>query len=346
MKALLEKLKSLDKRLLIVAGVAIVLIIAIIVAICIVVGNIDDKAKDDNKTDDTTIVQDDTTKEDTTAEDTTEADTTEADTTEAETTEAETTEAETTAPDTTAPVVNQNPVTTPVTDAPVTNPSGEEILGQGSKDNPYLEIPTVGTNSMSVTTVAVPAGKSLFYSIQRIGGMYVTINSPAAYVVCNGVRYNAQNGVVAFVAPAALASDFITLEIGNTGGAAASFTLVFTNLTGTQSNPLLLTSMGAPVALTLPAGDDDGYFYKYYAEKAGTIRFYVTQKNADYIMMITNNRNSAQRTSEADLAEDANGAYIEMQVNAGDELIINVGAKPDRRNNRPALNMTWVGKFI
>ena len=126
----------------------------------------------------------------------------------------ETTEAETTGPDTTAPVVDQKPVTTPVTDAPVTNSSGEELVGKGTQADPYLEIPTVGTTSMSVTTVAVPAGKSLFYSIQRIGGMYVTVNSPAAYVVCNGVRYNAQNGVVAFVAPNALASDFITLEIG------------------------------------------------------------------------------------------------------------------------------------
>ena len=63
-------------------------------------------------------------------------------------------------------------------------------------------------------------------------------------------------------------------------------------------------------------------------------------------MMITNNRNSTQRTSEADLASDANGAYIEIEVAQGDELIINIGAMPDKRNNRPALNATWVGKFI
>ena len=345
MKALIEKLKSLDKRVYIIAGAAIVLAVAVIVTVCIVVGN----NKNDNvKPDDTTIAEKDTTEADTTEkeEDTTEADNTEAETTEAETTEAETTDAETTEPDTTAPVVNQQPVTTPVTDAPVTNPSGEELLGKGSEADPYLEIPTVGANYSSVTTVAVPAGKSLFYGIQRIGGMVVTLSNPSAYIVCNGVRYNAQNGVVSFIAPAALASDYIFLEIGNTGGAAASFTLTFTNLTGTMNNPLLLTSMGAPVALTIPAKDEDGYFYKYYAEKSGTIRFYVTQKSVDYIMMITNNRNSTQRTSEADLASDANGAYIEIEVAQGDELIINIGAMPDKRNNRPALNATWVGKFI
>ncbi|MBR4881129.1 MAG: hypothetical protein IKU19_04305, partial [Clostridia bacterium] len=221
-----------------------------------------------------------------------------------------------------------------------------ENLEKGTRENPFLEIPVIGTNSYSVTTVAVPAGKSLFYSIQRIGGMNVTINSPTAYVVCNGVRYNAQNGVVSFVTPAALASDFITLEIGNTGGAAASFTLVFTNLTGTMNNPFLVTKMGTPINLSLAAEDSDGYFYKYYAEQNGTIRFYVTESSDDYVMMITNNRTSSQRTSEADLAYDEYGGYIELQVNAGDELIINIGAMPDKRNNRPAINMTWEGRYF
>ena len=341
MKSLIEKLKSLDKRVYIIAGAVLVLVVAVIVTVCIVAGNKDDK-NDDVKTDETTLAQDDTTEEETTEAE----ETTEVETTEEETTEAETTEAETTVADTTAPVVNQQPVTTPVTDPPVTNPSGDELIGKGSAADPYLEIPVVGNNSSSVTTVAIPAGKSLFYSIQRIAGMVVTINNPSAYVVCNGVRYNAQNGVVSFIAPAALASDYIPLEIGNTSGAAASVTLVFTNLSGTQANPLLITKMGTAINLSIAAKDDDGYFYKYYAEKAGTIRFYVTQKSTDYIMMVTNNRNSTQRTSEADLATDATGAYVEIEVAQGDEIIINIGAKPDKRNNRPALNATWLGKFI
>ncbi len=320
---------------------ALLLILCTVFSLCACGGGKDNE----DTTDKVTTKADKETEKDTTAEDTTAEDTTEAETTDAETTEAETTGEDTTAVTTTPVQTQKPPVQTQQQTQAVTNPSGEEILGQGSKDNPYLEIPTVGTGSMSVKTVTIPQGKSLYYSIQRIGGMYVTINSASAYVVCNGTRYNAQNGVVAFVAPNALASDFITLEIGNTG-AAASFTLVFTSLTGSQANPMKLSAMGSSVNLSLYAGDEDGYFYKYNAQQTGKLRFYVTANSADYIFVVTNNRNSAQRTSEGDLLSDAQGKYIELEVNAGDELIINIGAKPDRRNNRPALNLTWVGKFI
>ena len=63
MKALIEKLKSLDKRVYIIAGAALVLAVAVIVTVCIVVGN----NKNDNvKPDDTTIAEKDTTEADTT----------------------------------------------------------------------------------------------------------------------------------------------------------------------------------------------------------------------------------------------------------------------------------------
>ena len=344
MKKLLEKIKSMNRGLLIGICVGIVLVIALVVTLIVMAAtkpadNGKDPADTTAKIEETTGKEDETTaEEETTAAD----DTTAEDTTALDTTALDTTVADTTVAHTTTPPVTQAQTTNP----PETNSHGGEMTGAGSASEPYLEIPVVGNNSSSITTVSIPAGGSKFYSIQRIGGMVVTLSNPSAYIVCNGVRYNAQNGVVTFIAPAALASDYIFLEIGNTSGAAASFTLTFTNLTGTMNNPLLLTSMGAPVALTIPAKDEDGYFYKYYAEKSGTIRFYVTQKSVDYIMMITNNRNSTQRTSEADLASDANGAYIEIEVAQGDELIINIGAMPDKRNNRPALNATWVGKFI
>ena len=200
---------------------------------------------------------------------------------------------------------------------------------------------------MSVTTVSIPAGASKFYSIQRIGGMVVTINNANAYVVCNGTRYDAQGGTLTFIAPAALASEFVTLEIGNKGGAAASFTLVFTNLVGTQANPKVIGAgaLGTTQTIALAEGDSDGYNYKYYAEKAGTIRFYISA-TADSVLSVTNNRNSAQRTTESDGQSDANGNYVEIEVQAGDELVIVVGAIPNKRGKYPAATINWNGKYI
>lgn len=345
MNKLIEKIKGLDKKILIAVCAAVVLVIAAIVALVIFLATRPDSEKPDGDPDkivETTDAED-TTEADTTEEDTTAEDTTEADTTEADTTEADTTEADTTVPQTeqtgnwTGTTQNQD------TTVAVTNPSGEEIIGQGSKDNPFLEIPVVGTGSMSVTTVAVPAGKSLFYSIYRVGGMVVTINNPNAYVVCNGTRYDAKNGVVSFIAPAALASDSVSFEIGNKGGAAASFTLVFTNLTGTHANPAIVSSIGSNVTISLSAGDSDGYVYKYKAAKTGKLRFTLTA-SVDSIISVTNNRNSAQRNSESDMADGTN--YIEIDVNAGDELIIILGSKPDRRGNYPAANITWKAEYV
>ena len=141
--------------------------------------------------------------------------------------------------------------------------------------------------------------------------------------------------------PAALASEAVIFEVGNTGGD-ASFTLVFTNVTGSQANPVIISSMGADNTVNLPEGDSDGYYYKYIAEKSGTIRFTMTA-SADSILSVTNNRNSAQRTTEADLVEGTN--YIELEVTAGDEIVILVGAKPNLRNQYPAATITWNGKY-
>ncbi len=345
MKKLLDKIKSMNKGLLIGICVGIVLVIALVVTLIVMAAtkpadNDKDPADTTAKIEETTGKEDETTSEE---ETTTADDTTAEDTTAEDTTAEDTTIADTTAAQTTTPPATQAQTTTP----PETNSMGGEMTGAGSASEPYLEIPVVGNNSSSITTVSIPAGASKFYSIQRIGGMVVTINNANAYVVCNGTRYDAQGGVVSFVAPAALASDFITLEIGNKGGAATSFTLVFTNLVGTQANPKIIGagSLSATQTISLAAGDSDGYNYKYKAEKAGTIRFYISA-NVASILTVTNNRNSTQRTTDSDAQTDASGTYVEMEVAAGDEIIIIVGAAPDRRNKFPAVTINWYGKYI
>ncbi len=368
MKSLLEKLKSLDKKVYIIAAVALVAVIAVVVALVIGLSNNDNSNIEDP--DDTGLYfetskgdKDTDADEETTGESETEADT-EAET-EVETdveTDAETeteTDVETNPHVQTAPVTK--PVTTPNTTTPpssetpssssndttakepvVTNPVGNEILGAGSASEPYMEIPA---SDMTVTTVNIPAGKSLHYGIYRVGGMILTINNPNAYVVYGGNRYNANNGVVYIEIENALASDAIMFEIGNNGSASASFKLVFTNPTGSYSNPTIVNTMGSDVKVNLEEGNDVGHYFKYYAEKNGVIRFYMTA-SADSIILVTNNRNSAQRTSEADAKTDEQGrTYIEVEVNQGDELIINVGAKPNKRGKYPATDITWSGKF-
>jgi len=235
--------------------------------------------------------------------------------------------------------------TTDVVQKPVdTNPEGEEILGEGSADTPYMEIPN--SETMTVTTVAIPAGGILYYDIYRVGGMILTIEDPNAYVEYNGERYDAQNGVVTIWLENALASDAVSFGFGNTGSSDASFVVDFSNPTGSYQNPTILEVMGYDNQISLEEGNEVGYYYKYYAEQAGTIRFYLTA-SADSIIVVTNNRNSAQRSNDTDeLLTDENGeSYFELEVEEGDEIIITVGAKPNKRGKYPATDITWKGIY-
>lgn len=239
---------------------------------------------------------------------------------------------------------NKGENTTAVQKPTATNPEGDEILGEGSKDMPYLETPG---DDYAVKTAKVPAGKALYYDIYRVGGMYLTINDADAYVICEGTKYTAKNGKVSFKVPNALASDAVSFQIGNNGSSAKSFTVKFSNPKGTFANPEKISKLTGEFDKSLAAGVETGYYYKYNAEKTGTIRFYIVEESKDSILVVTNNRNSAQRTTEADVLTDADGKeYIELEVNKGDELIINVGALPTKRGKYPAVDITWRGEYV
>lgn len=337
MKTLIEKLKSVDKKVFIGVGVALVVVVVAIVAVVIGTGN-----EPANADPDTTISTNEYVANENNDVDDTSSSTSETESSTDETDSSTEEDSSTTEEASTKGNSSSNTGTTAVQQPTATNPSGEEIIGAGSESQPYLEFPD---NNMTLTTVKVPAGKSLHYGIYRVGGMYLTINDADAYVICDGTKYTAKNGKVSFKVPAALASDAVYFEIGNTGSSAKSFKLSFTNPKGTYANPEVVKTIDKDIEISLAAGVEIGYYYKYTAEKTGTIRFYMTA-TADSILSATNNRNSAQRTTEADVLTDENGnEYIELEVQKGDVIIINVGAMPTKRGKYPATEITWRGEY-
>ncbi len=324
---LIAKLKTLDKKVWFIVGAAAVALAALVITLVLVLGGGSDAPGSDDTTATTTTAVSTTTKATTT-------------TTTKATTTTTTTKATTTTTTVATTTTTQAP-TTQATEAVATNPNGAEILGAGSQGEPYLEYPT---ENMTVTTVSIPAGQSLFYDIYRVGDMVLTIQDANAYVVCDGVRYDANGGVVTFTVPNALASDAVSFEIGNTGSAATSFTLSFSNRTGSYMNPVVVGNITTENKISLAEGADTGYYYKYTAAQSGKLRLYISA-TTDSMMLATNNRNSAQRTTEADALTDAKGTYIELEVQAGDEILINVGAIPNKRGKYPATDITWFGVF-
>lgn len=248
-----------------------------------------------------------------------------------------------------APTVNNNSSTesTVSVEEPniIVNPDGVEIYGTGTADDPYIEKPDA--ESHTVKTLSIPAGKSVFYSIYRVGGRILTINDANAYVVCDGTKHTASGGKVSFKVVDALASDAIAFEIGNTGSTDKSFTITFTDLEGSMENPTVIKSIGTEITLKLEEGNEVGHFYNYIAEQAGTLKLYLLSETEKGILLATNNSNSAQRSTDEDteVKSDDTGTYIELEVKKGDKIIIHVGSKPNKRGKYLATEIKWIAKY-
>ena len=216
-----------------------------------------------------------------------------------------------------------------------------EIIGEGTKESPYLVFPD---ENMKLTTYEIGADETHFYGIYRVGGMNLTVNSEDLYIVCDGKKYTQKDGVLEFRVFSAMASEAIVFEITNTSTSKQAFELCFANPVGTYANPVTF-NIGKDAKVSLPENDEVGYYYKHIAEKDGVIVFKL-QATAYGILAVTNNRNSAQRTSEEDGSVADDGAkYVEIEVQKGDELIINVGALPNKRGKRPAIEITVLGEY-
>jgi len=245
---------------------------------------------------------------------------------------------------TTRPDVNgveQKPVTT--------TPDGEEILGTGTKADPYLATPT----NMTVTTIEIPAGQTVYYSIYRVGGKYFTITDSAVSVVYNGRTYNAKSGKVSFKVKNELASNAIDFQIKNTGSVAKSFVIKFSDPLGSWDNPESVASIinKSTYEVSLSAGAELGYYYSYKVEQTGTIRFYVSGTVASSLE-VQNNATSggtdgASFAEESMVKTDEQGRkYIELAVTQGQVLKIHVGAEKDSNGVYPATKITWEARYV
>lgn len=216
-----------------------------------------------------------------------------------------------------------------------------EIVGAGTKDDPYLIIPS---EDMKLTTYEIGSDETQYYGIYRIGGLDATVNSEDLYIACDGKKYTPKDGVLQFRVINAMPSDAIVLEITNTSTAKQCFEITFTNPVGTYANPVEI-NLGKDFKVSLPENNEVGYYYKHTAEKDGVIIFKFTA-TADGFLSVTNNRSYAQRTTDEDGSVGDNGEkYVEIEVLKGDELVINAGGLPNKRGKRPAIDITVSGEY-
>lgn len=242
-------------------------------------------------------------------------------------------------------------------DEPVTFIEPDESGDTDSNSNPeetgyngqtFSTVPNDKTGN--VKTVTIAAGGSVFYKIMGVSNKILTINDSNAYVVYNGTKYSANNGVLSFtVVSDELSSAQILFEIGNKGSKAQGFTINFASPKGSRDNPEEIDSVENTFTTNIAEGNQQGYYYSYAATKNGKIRFYIISDTKSGMLSVdkiinpklgvVQQRNSTE-TEEDYVKTDKNGTYIEFDVKSGDQFTITVSpnAKP---GSYPAVTVEW-----
>ena len=195
----------------------------------------------------------------------------------------------------------------------------------------------------------VPAGGSIYCDVYGVAGTILTINDADAYVIHNGVTYEAVDGVVTAPLSAGMPMMPVSLVIGNKGAEDKAFTCTFALPAGDMSNPVVLEGEFLYETVALTEGDGDGYFYQWTAVADGSVElqlYSVTPEGTAADIVVTNMNTYAQRSLSADgVADDWGTQVLKLDVAEGDVLSINVCVAPDANWNIPAAEISWGGAF-
>ena len=168
---------------------------------------------------------------------------------------------------------------------------------------------------------AVKAGEYANFELYRMRNMVLTIESNDAYIIYDGTVIEAVNGVLTFQLQYASNDTYTpcSFAIGNKGKADASFKVKLSVLDGIWENPTQL-QLGTFTTVTR-TGDEQGYFYTFTAETAGTLTITFEEMDLGFDCQISiqdtnENTNKAKETQ-------INGT-VTMTLNAGDTVKIQI----------------------
>lgn len=192
----------------------------------------------------------------------------------------------------------------------------------------------------------VPAGGSIYCNVFGVAGTILTINDADAYVIHNGVTYEAVDGVVTAPLSAGMPMVPVSLVIGNKGAEDKAFACSFALPEGDMSNPVMLEGEFANETVALAEGDDNGYFYQWTAVGSGMLELEIYDViAADGVVadiVVSNQNTYAQRSLSADgVVNDWGASVLQLEVTEGDVLSIQVVVAPDANWIYPAAEITW-----
>jgi len=197
-----------------------------------------------------------------------------------------------------------------------------------SQDNPI---------SLNEPESTVTNTGTLWYS-GFFSGTTMTITGEGDFTVnYNGVDTAAVNGAVSMEVTAMNPRMPVVFSLTGEG----EYRISFVYPVGTQMNPEVLFRP-AYIAVNLEEGNDQGYYYTWTANAAGTLVITCpTVEGVEYDVTMTNMSTYVQAT----LQESTDGT-VAVDVSAGDEVQIVVATLPDENWAYPALSTALTGEFV
>ena len=202
----------------------------------------------------------------------------------------------------------------------------------GSENNAYAEYVPEGTGTF--TTVTIPAGQTMYYRL-KTPGSFLRVEDEDAKILTNDGEYVAENGVLEMALPAD-GSQTIAFAIVNQNAEDKAFAVEVRDVVGSKSNPIVLDSI-ADVQAALEAGDADGVYYGWIADRSGVLKMTLDRvqcADGTAYAVVTVNNNEV-RLSEGDEAAIA--------VSQGDEVLIQVVAEENADGSYGAAQMQLGG---
>ncbi len=206
---------------------------------------------------------------------------------------------------------------------------------EGSQEKPFE------FGGVTEFEVEIEAGETVYCDVYKVSGMQLTIEDSDVSLVYDGETYKSKKGTLSLVVTSPDTYTPVNLAITNTGKTTKKFTVEFSFLPGTMGNPYTL-EMGKFTA-KIEAGNDQGVYYLYKADKDGTVTISCTSatKGVDYNFTLYNLSSYVYHTLE----EEGKEKTLSIEVSAGDELQFTAGTLPDDNNEYPAAKLNFKATF-
>ena len=193
----------------------------------------------------------------------------------------------------------------------------------GSEQNPMelaLDVITGGVEG----EVEVPAGETVYYHSNIIGGTELVIEDVTANVIYKGQTYAAEEAATAVLVQIEAATNNkepISFAVKNTGTSDAKYKLVFTYPEGSYNNPIVISEAGS-YSHEFAEGDS-AYYYQWTAPASGTMTFAVSDATScGWQYSISNElKNIADGPYDSGME---NVASKEYEVSEGDVFILKI----------------------